>query len=714
MAELLAAVLDLDAKQRSLFVAAARGEISPTRLGPPEKGASWSGVPPVPASRMVGRDSQVSEVLDRLDVGGGPARLLTLIGPPGVGKTRLAIEVSWHLTEQGVPVSFVDLTAAADRLEMRDRVALAVAGSVVVGGDRFRSAVRQLGRRSRVVVLDGLERVDGSGEEVADLLGGVPGVTLLTTSRSRLDVYGEHEYRVDPLDHRDTHNASDVSPAAELFIQRAQECGRDFGGDAHRAQAERVASLLDGIPRALEIAARRLREVSLEHLIGELETGMAALAATGPRERPDRQRTLSAAVEWSLDPLSAAAAAVLRETSAFVGDFDGSDVAAVSSLSGDDRNAALAELIDLGLLLRKPGGRLRHFGFVREVVMAGMAGEADTIRERHALHVLDMARRLGPEWWSSLDPASLAPLDRLVPDVNGALAWATDGNHHAIAGEFVTAMTGYWCLRGLFDDAEKWARRVYQADESDQRVGAAFLLGLLAGDLGRPGDPVALIEEARVRAAQSGNIRVEAECLGVQGLAAASNGDIEAALRALGASRNLYEQSAIHGGIALTEIRVGRVLLASGDLAGFLEHNLRARDRFEEVGGSFGQALATANLCEGYAIGGDARAIALGVAACEALIGLGTEWHAANTIAVLAAALSALGRYPEAATAFGLSDAWLEDLGTPPHPLSGSLVERCRGETEAALAQGFQAEWSRGAELPRSAEQVGALVVGNR
>ncbi|MEV0148552.1 MULTISPECIES: BTAD domain-containing putative transcriptional regulator [unclassified Nonomuraea] len=381
---------------------------------------------PASLTDLVGRDGELAAVRDLLAAG----RLVTLTGPGGVGKTRLALEAARALAGPDVPdgVWLVELAGAAD-------VAEAVAAVLGVRDDGAEPLAPRLARalagKRALLVLDNCEHVvaDAAGL-AARLLKAVPGLRVLATSQEPLDVTGERLLPVPPLPEPE---------AVRLFAARA--------GVEPDAAVATICRRLDGIPLALELAATRVRALGVEGVAARLDDRFRLLSA-GMRDAPARQRTLRAAIDWSWELLTAQERVVLRRLAVHA---DGCTLEAAEEVCaepGVDVLDAVARLVDRSLVVVTPGPRYRLLESVAAYCAERLAeaGELDTIRQRHARHYTELAVRA-----ELRGPRQLAWLERLDLE--------TANLRLALAGpeplRLVNALAWYWYLRGRLGEARR-------------------------------------------------------------------------------------------------------------------------------------------------------------------------------------------------------------------------------------------------------------------
>jgi predicted ATPase/class 3 adenylate cyclase len=412
---------------------------------------------PTQLTSLVGREREIDEVVSLLSRG---ARLVTLTGAGGIGKTRLALAVAQRLApDYPDGVFFVDL---AEQLgPERVLATLAEAAGVPVAGSVLSCLSDALAHERILVVLDNFERVVGAGPSVARLLADCPGIHALVTSRVALRVQGEFEYRVGPLaTPSDVHEdvaAITASAAVQLFAQRAEAARPGFKvtDDAASAVAA-IVRRLDGLPLAIELAAARLRVLTPAALLDQLE-GCVDDLGPGSVDLPARQRTLRATIDWSHDLLTSVEKVVFRRLTAFCRPwrFD-----AAQQVCGDidDVLAVVESLVDKSLLRvdADPAGdlRFRMLAGVRDYGLERLRESDDeaATREAHATYFLAEGERYGPWLKSERHEEAMRALDLEWEDMVAAIRWLmTERRHHDVL-RVVYALHVYAWVRGHLDD----------------------------------------------------------------------------------------------------------------------------------------------------------------------------------------------------------------------------------------------------------------------
>jgi predicted ATPase len=400
------------------------------------------GVPPVPLTSFVGREHEIAILTSLLRHGG--ARLVTLTGPGGVGKTRLALRV---IEEQGADfadgVAFVSLAPLTDP----DLVVATIASIVGVREVRGRSIADlladALADRRLLLVLDNFEHVVKAAPLVPELLTACPNLVVLATSRTILRVSGEQSFLVSPLKvpgSAETDVAEELGAAetVRLFVDRARATDPSFALNARNVQAiGEICRRLDGLPLAIELAAARICLLPPAAMLARMEHRLPLLTG-GPRDAPTRLRTMRDAIAWSHELIAPAEQTLFRRLGVFVGGFTVEAAEAVAD-DGGDVFEGIASLVANNLLRQDAGAdggpdpdaswalpRFRMLETVREFALEQLAvsGEVDVIRGRHAAWCLELAEQSEIATWGG--PQQVQWLDRLeteLPNLRGALGW---------------------------------------------------------------------------------------------------------------------------------------------------------------------------------------------------------------------------------------------------------------------------------------------------
>ncbi|WP_205718699.1 BTAD domain-containing putative transcriptional regulator [Actinomadura sp. WMMA1423] len=559
---------------------------------------------PVPLTGLIGRDRCLDDVERLL----GTARLVTLTGPGGVGKTRLALEAAARLTGDGFPdgVWLVELAARrGGTAELAQEVSAVLGlrddmpGAPAAGapeGDGVRRLSAALRGRRMLLVLDNCEHVVDRAAELAELLlRGAAGLRILATGREPLGLTGETVYLVEPLRKDD---------AVRLFADRAAASAPGFALDADRAAVAEICRRLDGIPLALELAATRVRALGVRELARRL-TDRFGVLTTGPRGAPARQRTLRAVIDWSWEPLGPAERAVLRRLAVHV-DGCGLDAAEAVCAGGDVREEdvldLLTRLVDRSLVVMVDGPSGPRYRLLESVAAYAAerlreADDLDGARDRHLRHYLDLAERAEPHLRGPEQRAWLDRLDADAANLRAALEEALRRPGAAEAVRLGTALCWWWLLRGRLHEARRTLSAVLDAapEAAGLRLPAAAF-ALLTGDRSARGaqgeddiaDPVR---------------RGRALWLYAHGLYHA--GDPDGSARANERALRLFGEAGDRWGTAAALGLRATLAQVRGRLAAIADAGGRAAALFAELGDGWGRLQTVSPLAMLAEVGGD-------------------------------------------------------------------------------------------------------------
>jgi predicted ATPase/DNA-binding SARP family transcriptional activator len=420
---------------------------------------------PAPPTATIGREEDSRAVAELFH--SGTHRLVTLTGPGGVGKTRLALDVARQLEPHypdGAWLVFLAPIAEGDHVPSAIAQALDV---TPVRSESARAACeRFLGPKHGILVLDNFEHLLAAAPLVSDLLARCPGLRVLATSREALQLQAEHRYAVGPLQVPEDGAPEAVAQATAgaLFVERAQSRDRAF--ELTTANAEAVASVcrrLDGLPLALELAAARMAVLSPEQLDARLAGAMDALGS-GPRDAPARQRTLRATLEWSHRLLSAPEAAAFAGFAAFAG---GATVEAAEEVTGAELEV-LDGLVEKNLLLRE-SGRLLMLETVRTYAdeLLERDDRSSEVRLRHCRHFVAFAETATPHLRTHSEPEWMRRLDAEIDNFRAALNWALREGQPALAVRLAGRLRGYWEFQGASVEGRRWLRAAIEAADDE-------------------------------------------------------------------------------------------------------------------------------------------------------------------------------------------------------------------------------------------------------
>ncbi len=707
--ELLTGALSLSAQQRTLLLASARPEIADFVDVPAR---SPSPIFPLPPTRLIGREQERSRAL--LLLHRTETRLLTLMGPSGVGKTRLALQLVQDLAPDFTDgVVYIPLAPIRDAALVPGVVAQALGIREVASSSPTEQVQAFLQEKHVLLVLDNFEQVLDAASFVADVLETCPRLSVLVSSRTPLRLRGEQELLLVPLLLED---------AVTLFCERVQ-AGRP-GRASAVSEVAAICEQVDRLPLALELAAMHVKVLSLPELRERL-THRLALLRGGARDLPARQQTMEDAIAWSYELLTEQQQRCFRTLGVFVGGWTLEAAEAIcwdkGEVAAEETILTLAALVDASLVQAEmSAGDAVRFGMLelmRDYALQRLhaAGEEEQCRRRHAAYYARLAETVlahfGPEPGVRAEHFALA-LAQELPNARAALQWAEE-RQEAELGLRLTGFARLWHVRGQMSEAERWFERMLALDlwAREQGEHAAPLtkrieiLSGLARTLVRHGKvergAEAVATEALHLAQRTGDHNSISNALATLGMIAQASGKLDEAEAA-------FTESYTHAGLIEHSGLISRALVHLAELAGIQGDVARATELLEE-------ALASAQ-ATGMTWDIPMITTLLGHLACqqqnyalakaryrEALAlyrTFSSPTYIASCLDGYAAAICAEGHYAQATRLCAAAAALREQAQTLLLPAEREAFELVVVTAKAALDEpGFIKEWAAGAAL---------------
>ena len=705
-------------------------------------GASFSMIlsDPVP---VVDREYELEVIRGQLL--GDAVRLLTLTGPGGIGKTRLALTAAENLhSEFADGVRVVELAPLRDAGSISSAIAQALRLHETNERVLWKHIIAHLADKHLLLVLDNFEHILEAAQRISELLGACPRVKALVTSRQPLNLRLEYRLPLGGLALPDPGCADPTTvagaPSTALFLAHAWRVRPDLvlGAEEMRALAE-LLHRLDGVPLAIKFAASRSNALSPSAMLSRLR-GQALLLTEEASDGPQRQRSLREVIDWSYRLLSSADRAMFHQLGVFSSGWTLDAAEAIVHHADADSPLwqGLALLVDKSLVQSSPAGqgerRFRMLETVREYATEQLAahGELDALRQRHAVYYLTFAELAAPQLWGPQERAWTRQLEEEADNLRAALQWAAEQETPAFSLRLAGALAEYWWLRGDLREGRQWLdQALAQPGESSPAIRATALLG--AGTLAlvlRDGQAAdAILQECQALADGSREPAITAALLARRGMLAEQRGEPAEAQALLERSVALSRTTSDAREMAFALVHLGRARFGCGDLGGGESAVTEGLALYRTIGNRRAIAFTICNLAQLKAKGrdypaaavlaaegieaadqsGDRRAIAF---AALTAASLGAHQGKAARAAQLIAAVRTWGETTSDVVGLAVRDLEIpgelqghlrDETGTPEGPatLANEVVDLARACLEPQKRNHEGQEPSRAAAGPR-------------
>lgn len=598
LAQALAATLQIPPEQQPIFVEIARGERPLDHLSlspaPPVTSSPAHLVSvslPTPNTPFVGRRNELAHILERLANG----RLLTLLGPGGMGKTRLAIEAARQVQSDFADgVVFVNLTAVSESALIPDTIAHAL--DLSLPGPADTHLLRVLRQRQMLIILDNCEQLGDGLEWLSTLLAAAPGITLLATSRERLQLAEEWIFSVAGLD-----------AAIDLFVQTAVRVQPDFDRDGEETAVAHICQLVENLPLAVELAASWTPFLTCNQIAAQIQDGLDILATT-VRNIPARHRSMQAVFDASWQLLTETEQDVLMRLSVFRGGWRVEEATAVAGAN----LFLLRSLAEKSLVRVGENGRFDLHELTRQYAAAQLqaVGVENETRQLHADTFFVLAQQFDQVKATPEGPATFQQIHQEMPNIQAALQWLLDSDQSNDALEFAANLGDFWFWGGYRTEGVQWMEAILAvADTTDSSARCELLLSIipLLAFIGREQDAPTYIAETKAMAYRLEDTSLIIRVLVVTSQYLADRDEAKAALNEAFALFDVLGEE--RGFISAAYLLYGDLLRETGEFAAAKIYYQKEEEVSRRYGvtmfgsneGNFGRlALQEGNLSEAY------------------------------------------------------------------------------------------------------------------